>query len=203
MNGTSERATSLRGLPRSNRACPPVYTRGGRSGAPSRSLFPALYRTRMPCSVIRAGGPASTSQESKCPGRGESTFRSVPFLSSSGVHAMRLSDVAMRMSGTLKYIQYIPPTLVAMTRLPSTRARIAPDFDSRFRYLPPDAFANAGPCLVQLTRSRDVATARRGMRRFHCVYVSTYEPSSALTMPGSSTPPVHSYCRWSSLSEYS
>src|SRR2546429_7923578 len=78
---------------------------------------------------------------------------------------MRLSDVAMRTSGTLKYIQYIPPTLVAMTRLPSTRARIAPDFDSRPRYLPPYAWAKAGPCLVQWTRSREVATASRGMRR--------------------------------------
>src|SRR2546425_531547 len=97
MNGTSERATSLRGLPRSNRACPPVYTRGGRSGAPSRSLFPALYRTTMPCSVIRAGGPASTSQESKCPGRGDRTFRSVPFmkvLSRSEEHTSELQSLA-------------------------------------------------------------------------------------------------------------
>src|SRR2546421_6814983 len=176
MNGTSERATSLRGLPRSNRACPPVYTRGGRSGAPSLSLLRALYRTTMPCSVIRAGGPASTSQESKCPGRGDRTFRSVPFMSSSGVHAMRLSDVAMRMSGTLKYIQYIPPTLVAMTRLASTRARIAPDFDSRSRYLPPYAWAKAGPCLVQWTRAREVATASRGVRRFLCGYGVTEGP---------------------------
>ncbi len=94
-------------------------------------------------------------------------------MSSSGVHAMRLSDVAMRMSGTLKYIQYTPPTFVAMTRPPSTRARIAPDFDSRSRYLPPYAWAKAGPCFVQCTRSREVATARRGMRRFHWVYVRT------------------------------
>src|SRR5438034_7383616 len=69
-------------------------------------------------------------------------------MSSSGVHAMRLSDVAMRMSGTLKYIQYIPPSFVAMTRLPSTRARIAPDFDSRSRYLPPYAWIwNRSPVL--------------------------------------------------------
>src|SRR5438067_12211632 len=123
----------------------------------------------MPCSVMLAGAPASTNQDSKYPGRGDRTFTSFPSVSSSGVQSTRSSDVAMRMSGTLKYIQYVPPTLVAMTRFPSTRARIAPDFDSRFRYLPPDAFANAGPCLVQLTRSLDVATARRGMRWFHCV----------------------------------
>src|SRR2546426_868431 len=79
MNGTSERATNLRGLPRSNRACPPVYTRGGRSGAPSRSLFPALYRTRMPCSVIRAGGTVLGPVD-EVPGRrdGESGDAAVP-----------------------------------------------------------------------------------------------------------------------------
>ena len=76
-------------------------------------------------------------------------------------------------SGTLKYIQYLPFTLVAMTRSPSTRATMAPDLDSRSRYFPPLAAAKAGPCLVQWIRSRDVATARRGMRRFHCVYVRT------------------------------
>src|SRR5256886_16187306 len=52
-----------------------------------------------------------------------------------------------------------------MTRFPSTRATMAPDLDSRSRYFPPLAAANAGPRLVQWIRSRDVATARRGMRR--------------------------------------
>src|SRR6266511_3592026 len=118
---------------------------------------------------MRAGGPASTSHESKYPGRGERTLTSRPLVSSSGVQSTRLPDVAMRMSGTLKYIQYVPFTLVAITRLPSTRLRMAPDLDSKFRYFPPSVLANAGPWFVQLMRSRDVATARRGRSRFHCV----------------------------------
>src|SRR2546425_11036426 len=123
----------------------------------------------MPCAVRMAGGPASTSQESKYPGRGDRTFTSLPLASSSGVQSTRLSDVAMRMSGTLKYIQYFPFTLVAMTRFPSTRLRIAPDLDSRFRYFPPSILANAGPCFVQVMRSLEVAMARRGVWRFHRV----------------------------------
>src|SRR5881628_1208795 len=114
-----------------------------------------------------AGGPPSTSHESKYPGRGDKTFNTFPSLSASGVQSIRLSDVAMRMSGTLKYIQYLPFTLVAMTRFPCTRVRIAPDLDSRLRYFPPAILANAGPCLVQVMRSREVATASRGMSRFH------------------------------------
>src|SRR3989442_16010812 len=69
----------------------------------------------MPRSVTVGGGPASPSQESKYPGRGDSTFTSFPLVSSSGVHSARLSDVAMRISGTLKYIQYfnVPDILIA------------------------------------------------------------------------------------------
>src|SRR2546427_11849513 len=98
---------------------------------------------------MRAGGPASTSHESKYPGRGESSFTSVPLVSSRGVQSARLSDVAMRISGTLKYIQYFPSSLVAITRFPSTRLRIAPDLDSRLRYFPLTILANAGPCFSQ------------------------------------------------------
>src|SRR2546425_1053086 len=123
----------------------------------------------MPCAVRMAGGPASTSQESKYPGRGDRTFTSLPLASSSGVQSTRLSDVAMRMSGTLKYIQYFPFTRVAMTRFPWARLRMAPDLDSRLRYLPLSLLANAGPCLFQVTRSREVAMASRGMSRFHWV----------------------------------
>src|SRR5688572_10363291 len=123
----------------------------------------------MPCRVISAGGPASTSHESKYPGRGERTFSGFPFASSSGVQSIRLSDVARRTSGTPKYIQYFPLTFVATIRLPSRRLRIAPDFDSTVRYFPLPTFANTGPCFVQLTRSFEVATARRGTSRFHCV----------------------------------
>src|SRR2546430_210607 len=65
--------------------------------------------------------------------------------------------------------QYFPFTRVAMIRSPSRRLRMAPDFVSWLRYLPPAARAKAGPCFVQETRSRDVATARRGTSRFHCV----------------------------------
>src|SRR5688572_4979055 len=70
---------------------------------------------------------------------------------------------------------------------------MAPDLDSVLRYFPPDAVASAGPCLVHETRSRDVATASRGTSRFHWVYVSTYLPSSASTIRGSSTPPGDSF----------
>ena len=45
----------------------------------------------------------------------------------------------------------------------------APDFVSLRRKRPLSARANAGPCFVHVTRSRDVATARRGTSRFHCV----------------------------------
>src|SRR5438034_7526257 len=127
----------------------------------------------MPYSVMMAGGPASTSQESKYPGRGDRTFTSFPLVSSSGVQSTRSSEVAMRMSGTLKYIQYFPFTLVAMTRFPSTRLRIAPDLDSRFRYFPPSTLANAGPCFVQVTRSLEVAMARRGRSPVDCERVRT------------------------------
>src|SRR5438876_8967888 len=114
----------------------------------------------MPCGVMMAGGPASTSQASKYPRRGVSTFTSFPAESASGVQSTRLSDVAMRMSGTSKYIQYLPFTAVAMRRLPAMRATMAPDFDSRLRYFPPSLLANAGPCFRQWMRSRDVAIAR-------------------------------------------
>ena len=69
--------------------------------------------------------------------------------------------------GTLKYIQYFPFTFVATRRFPTTRLTIAPDFDSTRRYFPPAAFANTGPCLSHVTRSREVATASRGTCRFH------------------------------------
>ena len=103
----------------------------------------------------------------------------------------------------MKYIQYLPFTLVAMTRSPSTWVTMAPDLDSRSRYFPPLAAAKAGPRLVQWIKSRDVATARRGMRRFHCVYVRTYVPSADSTTRGSSTPPGHSYVACASRSGYS
>src|SRR5207247_9422497 len=178
----------------SNSACPAEYVRDGK--------LPALYRTNTPRAVRSAGGPPSTSQESKNPARGDSTFTARPSGPSSGVQASRLSEVAISRSGTPKYIQYLPFTRVAMIRSPATRLRIAPDFDSVRRYLPPATFANAGPCLVQWMRSRDVATARRGTSRFHCVYVRTYVPSSVSTMRGSSTPPGHSFRRCASLSGY-
>src|SRR3954467_8079507 len=116
-----------------------------------------------------AGGPASTSHESKYPGRGDNTLTTFPSLSASGVQSIRLSEVAIMMSGTLKYIQYFPFTFVATNRLPATRVRIAPDFVSVFRYLPLSALANAGPCFIQCTRSFDVAIARCGTSRFHWV----------------------------------
>src|ERR1700680_4755476 len=120
-----------------------------------------------------AGGPPSTSHESKYPARGDRTFNTFPSLSASGVQSMRSSDVAIRMSGTLKYIQYFPFTFVAISWLPWTLVRIAPDLVSSFRYFPLSAFANAGQCFCQWTRSFDVAIARRGTSRFHCVYVRT------------------------------
>src|SRR4030095_689825 len=107
--------------------------------------------------------------ESKYPGRGDNTASGFSSGVSSGVQSIRFSDVAIRTLGTLKYIQYLPFTLVATRRFPSTRLRIAPDLYSTFRYFPPAAFANTGPCFSHVTRSRDVATARRGMDRFHCV----------------------------------
>src|SRR5256886_10207555 len=137
--------------------------------SPYSPLLPALYSKTIPCGVRRAGGPASTSQESKYPGRGESTLTNRPLESASGVQSTRSSEVAMRMSGTLKYIQYFPRSAVATTRFPATWPRMAPDLDSRSRYFPPPARANAGPCLVQWTKSRDVAIASRGISRFHWV----------------------------------
>src|SRR6266849_2893083 len=125
----------------------------------------------MPRSVRSVGGPASTTQESKWPDRADNTLTACPFESSSGAHSSRLSEVAIRRSGTPKYIQYLPFTRVATIRWPSIRLRIAPDFDSVRKYFPPAAPAKAGPCFVHVTRSRDVATARRGTSRFHCVYV--------------------------------
>src|SRR5438093_12934428 len=98
----------------------------------------------MPCSVMMAGGPASTNQESKYPGRGDRTFTSFPSVSSSGVQSTRSSDVAMRMSGTLKYIQYLPFTFVAMTRFPCTLLRIAPDIDSKMLHLSHAILAHDG-----------------------------------------------------------
>src|SRR5882762_6950177 len=118
---------------------------------------------------MSVGGPPSTSQESKYPGRGESTLTKRPSASSNGVQSTRLSEVAIIRSGTPKYIQYFPFTRVAMIRSPATRHRMAPDLDSRRRYLAPAARANAGPCFVQETRSGDVATASRETSRFHCV----------------------------------
>src|ERR1041385_9372612 len=76
----------------------------------------------MPAAVSSAGGPASTSQPSNWPARGASTFTAAPAESSSGVQSMRLSDVAMRISGTPQYIQYFPLTRVAMSRSPSWRS---------------------------------------------------------------------------------
>src|SRR3954464_14575512 len=123
----------------------------------------------MPRSVSTAGAPASTNQESKYPGRGDNTASGRPFWSSSGVHEMRSSEVAISTLGTLKYIQYFPFTFVATHRSRTNRQRIAPDFVSVARYLLPAAPANAGPCFSQWTRSRDVATASFGTLRFHCV----------------------------------
>src|SRR2546422_4622219 len=48
------------------------YIRSGRVGSPYCPLLPALYISRMPCGVMMAGGPASTSQASKYPRRGRS-----------------------------------------------------------------------------------------------------------------------------------
>src|SRR5438552_13205077 len=192
MNALSARAISLVGSRASNSACPAEYVRDGR--------LPALYTTRIPAGVRSAGGPASTSQESKEPGRADNTLTACPLESSTGVQSSKFSDVAIRRSGTPKYIQYLPFTRVAMVRSPAIRLRIAPDFDSVRRYFPPAARAKAGPCLVQEIRSRDVATARRGTSRFHCVYGSTYVLSSASTIRGSSTPPGHSFRRWASVS---
>src|SRR5205823_11629893 len=84
------------------------------------------------------------------------TLTSRPLESARGVQSTRSSEVAMRMSGTLKYIQYFPCSAVAMIRFPATWPRMAPDLDSRSRYFPPPARANAGPCLVQWIKSRDV-----------------------------------------------
>ena len=61
-----------------------------------------------------AGGPASTSHESKYPGRGDKTLTAFPSESASGDQSIRSSDVAIMMSGTLKYIQYFPFTRVAI-----------------------------------------------------------------------------------------
>src|SRR5437667_156267 len=117
----------------------------------------------MPCSVMMAGGPASTNQESKYPGRGDRTFTSFPSVSSSGVQSTRSSDVAMRMSGTLNYIQYLPFTLVAMTRFPCTRVRIAPYLDSGLRSFPPAILAHAGPVLGAVPHV-DLAVLHHGGR---------------------------------------
>src|SRR5204862_8308588 len=119
-----------------------------------------------------------------------------PVAPSSGVQSSRLSDVAMRRSGTPNYIQYFPWRRVATMRLPCTRLRIAPDLDSVREYLPPAACANAAPRLVQVMRSRDVATASRGTSRFHCVSVRTYVQSSDSTMRAPYTPRRHSIWRW-------
>src|SRR5439155_1655984 len=136
-NGASERAISLSGLRESYNACPPVYTRAGRVGSPNSPLLPALYSKRIPWAVRSAGGPASTSQESKYPERGESTLTSRPLESARGVQSTRSSEVAMRMSGTLKYIQYFPCSAVAMIRFPATCPRMAPDLDSSSRHISP------------------------------------------------------------------
>src|SRR5438093_4083507 len=120
---------------------------------------------------IIAGGPASTSHESKYPGRGDKTFNTFPSLSPSGVQSIRLSDVAMRMSGTLKYIQYLPLTFVAMRRLPSTLVRIAPDFVSSFRYFPLAVFSIAGPCLCHCRRYFYVVIASLVTSIFHILIV--------------------------------
>src|SRR5213078_997856 len=160
MNALSDRAIGFVGSRASNSACPAEYVRDGK--------LPALYRTSTPRAVRSAGGPPSTSQESKNPARGDSTFTARPSGPSTGVQSSRLSEVAIRRSGTPKYIQYLPFTRVAIRRSPSIRLRIAPDLDSVRIYWPPTR-ANAGPCLVHEIRSRDVATASRGTSRFHCV----------------------------------
>src|SRR5205085_5428847 len=133
-----------------------------------RALFPALYNNTIPRSVSTAGGPASTSHESKYPGRGERTLNGRPLSSSTGDHDTRSSELAISTSGTLKYIQYFPFTFVATHRSPTNRHRIAPDFVSMR-----ESMGSAGPCFSHATRSRDVATASRGTSRFHWVYVST------------------------------
>ena len=55
------------------------------------------------------------------------------------------------------------------------------------------AFSKAGPNFVQCFKSFEVATARRGTLRFHCVYSKTYVPSSVIAIRGSSVPPGHSF----------
>src|SRR2546427_3561728 len=90
-----------------------------------------------------------------------------------------------------------------MTRCPSTRARMAPDFDSRSRYLPPYAFAKAGPCFVQWTRSREVATVRRGIRRVPLGVGGKKDLFPSPTVRGVPPPPRPPYLRRAAFSRVS
>src|SRR5262245_63436322 len=154
MKEVSERARRRMGFFLSNSACPALYVRV--------ALSPALYSTTMPAGMSSAGGPASTSQESNPRDRAASTAIACPVETSTGVQSSRLSEVASRIVGTPQYIQYFPFTRVAMIRSPSSRLRIAPDFDSLRRCFPLAARANAGPCFVQLMSLRDVVAAMGG-----------------------------------------
>src|SRR5437762_12600721 len=107
MNALSDRAISFVGSRASNSACPAEYVRDGK--------LPALYRTSTPRAVRSAGGPPSTSQESKNPARDDSTFTARPSGPTTRVQSSRLSHVAISTTGTPEYHHYIALTAFTYT----------------------------------------------------------------------------------------